>query len=151
MFRPSPPFLNIGSFHQALIDVKNKTLYFFKGFSKEQILYLSKHEKCVLGYNEIIAKDDEENIDILQAMAITSGVACSKFVSVDGAKPCFRLSVYNSGGCAGIRKSLMKKKYNGVLWCVNTDNGTIIIRRNGKCCIVGNCDVGNRENRLFNP
>lgn len=52
--------------NDLLLSCTNKTLYFFKGFSKEQILYLSKHEKCVLGYNEIIAKDDEENIDILR-------------------------------------------------------------------------------------
>ena len=52
--------------NDLLLSCTNKTLYFFKGFSKEQILYLSKHEKCVLGYNEIIAKDNEENIDILR-------------------------------------------------------------------------------------
>lgn len=143
---------------QQIIDIigKNKKVpLWFIDLSVKDKLELLCEWSCFDGhqYKSRFQLDntDEENIDILQAMAITSGVTCSKFVSVDGAKPCFRLSVYNSGGCAGIRKSLMKKKYNGVLWCVNTDNGTIIIRRNGKCCIVGNCDVGNRENRLFNP
>lgn len=150
-------YISVGD-SQQIIDIigKNKKIpLWFVDLSVEDKLGLLCEWSCFDGhrYKTRLQLDntDEENIDVLQAMAITSGVACSKSVSKGGAKPCFRLSIYNSGGCAGIRKLLMKKKYNGVLWCVNTDNGTIIIRRNGKCCIIGNCDVGNRENRLFNP
>ena len=51
------------------------------------------------------------------------------------------------------------EKYNGVVWCVSNDNETVIVRRNGKVSIQGNCkgfaaDItgGSKEEneRLFN-
>jgi len=150
-------YVSVGDSQQIInIIGKNKKIpLWFVDLSVEDKLELLREWCCFDGHQHKsrfqLDNTDEENIDLLQAMAITSGISCLKSVSRAGSKPCFRLSGYNTGGCAGIRNLLTKKKYSGVLWCVNTDNGTIIIRRNGKCCIVGNCDVGNRVNQLFNP
>jgi len=35
-------------------------------------------------------------------------------------------------------KKFFKQKYKGIVWCVETNNGFIITRRNGKVCINGN-------------
>lgn len=101
-----------------------------------------------------IDNNNEYNIDILQIMAITSNYKTLKTISsLKGKrKPCFRLSLQLNKNYAVLKKqSFYNKKYSGIVWCLNTNNGTLFIRRNGKCLIVGNCDVGNRKNRLFNP
>ena len=43
----------------------NKTIYFFKGFSKKQVLRLINHEKSIFNSNDIINKDGDIDISIL--------------------------------------------------------------------------------------
>lgn len=37
--------------------------------------------------------------------------------------------------------NISKKSYSGKVWCVNTGNGTVIVRRNGRVSIVGNSHI----------
>lgn len=107
---------------------------------------------CTKHTHIILDNTDEFNIDVLQTMAVTSGLFCSKSISTKKRiyVPCFRLVISNKQ-TIGTYKSIKKEKYNGLVWCVNTDNHTIIIRKNGHCMIIGNCDTYNRQNRIFNP
>lgn len=38
-------------------------------------------------------------------------------------------------------KCIKKEYYIGTVYCVNTEAGAIIVERNGKTCIAGNCDI----------
>jgi len=50
-------------------------------------------------------------------------------------------------------KNFSTEYYKGVVWCVNVNNGTVIIRRNGKVSIVGNTEAelnaGQLDTRYF--
>jgi hypothetical protein len=41
----------------------------------------------------------------------------------------------------GSHHNLKKVKYNGVIWCVKTENKTVIARRNGKHLVSGNTEI----------
>ena len=38
-------------------------------------------------------------------------------------------------------KKISKQYYKGKVYCVNTEAGAIVIERNGKVAIAGNCDI----------
>ena len=91
-----------------------------------------------------LVNTNEHNIDMLQIMAITSGFSANKIIANkeknEKHKTCFRVSTNYYKSHSFLSKAVVKRKYTGIMWCVNTNNGTIIIRRNGKIMIIGNCD-----------
>lgn len=45
-------------------------------------------------------------------------------------------------------KAVKVSRHRGASWCVETKNGTLITRRNGKMAIIGNCQMAGRGMRL---
>lgn len=93
---------------------------------------------------------DEDNIDKLQIMSILSNMRCVKKhftnyeVSIKGKKyfidDFYHLYITQSKNTSKVNeKSYYTKHYCGRVWCVNNRNTTLIIRRNGKISIQGNC------------
>ncbi|WP_459187280.1 D-Ala-D-Ala carboxypeptidase family metallohydrolase [Parabacteroides sp. APC149_11_2_Y6] len=92
----------------------------------------------------------KENVDTIQAMCALSGMR-SQYLKKDA-------GVYNIKGSTGPKKesyhvtinpnkfetkvkedSFSIADYDGLVWCVNNRNTTLIVRRNGKISIQGNC------------
>mgnify|MGYP001024757040 FL=1 len=116
-----------------------------------------------------IGTTNKHNVDVLQSMACMCGIRSNilyykeREYNIKGqtgiAKPYYILS-----GSLNTQSDLQScgsfvEKYNGVVWCVSNDNETVIVRRNGKVSIQGNCkgfaaDItgGSKEEneRLFN-
>lgn len=75
----------------------------------------------------------------MQRLLVTSGKPSSISCCIDGGKPIYRVSV-------GLRPSAEIKPrnqswvpYSGVVYCVSTKNRALLIRRDGKVLICGNC------------
>ena len=93
---------------------------------------------------------DEDNIDRLQIMSILSNMRCIKKhftnyeVCIKGKKNIidnfYHLYITQNKNTSKVNeKSYYTKHYCGRVWCVNNKNTTLIIRRNGKISIQGNC------------
>ena len=93
---------------------------------------------------------DEENIDMLQQMCILCGMRCIKKKFIDR-ETCIKGKKYimpefynlyitqNTDESRINEERWSKTDYHGDVWCVNNENTTLVIRRNGKVSIQGNC------------
>lgn len=120
---------------------------------------LDKRENC----NGItIFSKDEENIDMLQLMCVFSGMRCVKKTiknyeviigDVHSIIPKF-YNLYITTNTDETRMNEINHKrfyYKGDVWCITTNNGTVITRRNGKVSIQGNCFGQAADITLGNP
>lgn len=93
---------------------------------------------------------DEDNMDKLQIMSILSNMRCVKKhfrnheVTIKGKKYIidnfYHLYITQNKNTSRVNEnSYYTKYYCGRVWCVNNKNTTVIIRRNGKVSIQGNC------------
>lgn len=129
---------------------------------RELVLYYALYDGCSdkrENCNTVnIGTTLKHNADMLQAMCALSDMrcVCTKHERgqynikgrVGACRDHYSLSVNrerNESKAHGER--YYKKKYQGVVWCVNNRNTTLIVRRNGRVTIQGNClgegaDVG---------
>lgn len=85
-----------------------------------------KNSASLNSYQISSAKEDE--IDILQSMFIANGYRATKTPH----KTTWTLTV-NTNQWTCVESCKVKKiPYSGKVWCVQVDNGTVIVRRNGK-------------------
>lgn len=94
---------------------------------------------------------NSHNASILQAMCILSGMRCvlgsheGSCNTIRGKKVKKAQRAYSLSICPDLTSSKFKEEssemvgYNGEVWCVKDDNDTVIIRRNGRVTIQGNC------------
>lgn len=87
---------------------------------------------------------DERAVDFYQAVAILAGYKTNKTVQRDERSEAFndvfRLFINvetDSIGCQAIEKSTTD--HDGLVYCVTVPSGNIVVRRNGKPLVVGNC------------
>lgn len=121
---------------------------------RELVLYYAlydgcgdKRDKCN-GVN--IGTIIKHNADMLQAMCALSDMRC---VCTKHAHPQYEIMGQKGVGkdyymlsinlkrneCRVNEDRYHKKSYDGIVWCVNNKNTTVIVRRNGKVSIQGNC------------
>lgn len=121
---------------------------------RELVLYYSlydgcndKRERCN-GVN--ISTTVKHNADILQAMCAISDMRCVCSVRKGGeynikgkagnSKDCYTLSINQERNEGKVHEDkYYTQDYNGIVWCVNNKNTTVIVRRNGRVSIQGNC------------
>lgn len=88
----------------------------------------------------------KQTAEVMQAMAALSGIpsllSCSQKTNPKH-KPTYRLS-YVLRGPSTWRASwnLKPTGRRETVWCVQVPSGAILIRRNGKVCVQGNCNFG---------
>lgn len=164
------------TFAKPIIDIigKNKKipwwlLKYDSDVLRQLVVTYIKFDGSIDGRNNstgmTIYSIDEENIDILQAMSILSGFRTVKkefkdLTTTYGTMDKFYNLYLAKKETSRLNESTYStKEYDGIVWCVSNINETIIVRRNGKVFITGNCkgeaaDItgGNRaENiKLFN-
>ena len=81
-----------------------------------------------------ICSAKEEEIDLLQEIIVLNGYRCNKVERPTQ----WILSISLNNYLSKFRGKIKKILYNGNVWCVSVDNGTLLIRRNGKVCITQN-------------
>ena len=90
--------------------------------------------------------------DRLQSLCVRRGFKCNVAVHTYNARPLYVLHIKDTtvktvGGCGqDDRQSFGRDKARPGerVWCVETDAGTIVTRRNGKVSIIGNCQMVGR-------
>ncbi len=102
-----------------------------------------------------ITKGNKVFIENLQRMAIQRGYRASMAEAINtNGNPIWTVhmkkTAYNSvGGKYDGRPQWTKEKHTDEqCWCVQTELGTLVTRRNGKVAIVGNCQMVGRGTRL---
>ncbi len=96
-----------------------------------------------------ITKGNKKFIDNLQSMCVRRGYKCNVSVThEDGFEPKYNANIQRKDsvivfGRSGVEKNtsltLSAPKSGGEkVWCVSNDLETLVIRRNGKVCIIGN-------------
>ena len=92
--------------------------------------------------------NDEENIDKMQLMSVFSNMRCVKksikYYDNGGYKTKseyhYHLYITTNKNESKMQETLYEKNhYKGLVWCIRTKNGTVVIRRNGKISFQGNC------------
>ena len=95
--------------------------------------------------NMQISSTNLRTIDVLQAMAILSGMRASIKDETGGtaserANPCYALCLYNNQEIVTPEPNTYNTEhYNGKVWCVGNCNHTIFIRKNNRVMVIGNC------------
>ena len=116
---------------------KTMPLWFLKLSSKQAKLFLHEYRRgdgSKRNFTLFTAKTSD--VDILTALAIIAGWLFSVKVRPNG--------IYNVSIIRDTKdKSWVKPRkvnYSGRVWCINTNNKTIVCSRNGKIAITGNSD-----------
>ncbi len=89
---------------------------------------------------------NEHNIGMLQAIAVLCGykASCNRKTphtgfSASTRKDIYILHIYKKSESKVMEDKHSIKQYRGLVWCVANKNKTVIIRREGKAFIAGNC------------
>ncbi len=110
---------------------------------RQSKLFLDAYMKAEGFENCKIATSDKSILDGLQAIALNAGYGSTVLIRKPtiGKKPTFILRIIKHKETY-IQK-IKEVDYNGIIWCPNTDNETVIARRNGKVFITGNTPFTN--------
>lgn len=91
-----------------------------------------KNKAAANSYQLTSAKEDE--IDILQEMFIRNGYRATK----NNHGTAWTLTINTKDGIWLTSNNVSIEEYDGKVWCVNVNNGTLLVRRNGKVCVTLN-------------
>lgn len=87
---------------------------------------------------------NEKCVDFYQAVSVIAGYKSNKSIQIDNRKESYknvhRLFIkknINEITTQGVKKNI--RDFNGKIYCVKVPSGKIIVRRNGKILITGNC------------
>ena len=94
--------------------------------NRKQVEYASKHI---------------ENATWVQTMASTAGIASTIIPRSNHLGSWFKVSILHGKSHCGHQKKPKAVYHGDTAYCLNVDTGALIIRRNHKICITGNCDA----------
>jgi len=97
----------------------------------------SHTDGCSVGNGRYqISTAKSEEADLLQEIFVTNGFRCNKTKG----KTTYTLAVHTGKITSPLRahKNIKKIPYDGKVWCVSVNNGTLLVRRNGKVCVTQN-------------
>jgi hypothetical protein len=139
-----PENVNIYKNFYDWIDITKISKKFANNFINE-LSYWDGSRKELYKYKKRLyySTSNKLNADIVQIIATLSNYVHSKSIQVDNRKTSYkdihRFNFYRDKQIStqGIEKDYIE--YNGKVYCVKVPEGNIIIRRNNKVCITGNC------------
>ena len=137
------PYRYVTNYKELPIDFVNLKSEDMKTLVYEYLFWDGRWENYMLGKSSIITSTNEHTIDILQTMCCLSGLRTNKHL--EKAKGNYKsnlwnLSIFENQDIITPSKGTMGKKYyNGNVWCLQNENTTLIIRKNGRTMIIGNC------------
>lgn len=114
--------------------------------AKKIIDYMSIWDGSILPGGGIYFSSKEQLVsDFYQSVGVLAGYKTDRHKQVDDRSDKFsdmhRLTIYkkNSFGCQKIKKTVYE--YDGQVYCVRVPSGNIVVRRNGKVAVIGNCHI----------
>ena len=118
---------------------------------RQSRLFLDTYLKAEGSEDCKITTSDMEIVDALQAIASNAGYGSTILTRKPtiGTKLIYVLRLIKHKDT--YIQSVKKINYNGIIWCPNTDNETVIARRNGKVFITGNTPFTNITMDLVVP
>ena len=90
------------------------------------------------GRNYQIMTAKLEEAEVLQTMCVTNGIRCNLHTRKNGLY-CLFVTTYDEYGLPIQRREIRRVLNWEPTWCLTVPNGTLLVRRNGKTSIVGNC------------
>jgi hypothetical protein len=93
-------------------------------------------------HNMIITSTNENTINTLQAMCSLCGIRTNKHLeeTKGNRSNCWDLVMYKAQEVVFPSPTTYNvKDYNGTVWCLRNRNATLIIRKNGRTMVIGNC------------
>jgi ribonucleoside-triphosphate reductase len=120
--------------------------YLFKMSQRQSRIFIETYLKADGKENYKIATSHIDLLKELQRIIVNAGWAFTVRVQKPtnpriSKKPVFILGIIKHPET--YISKIEKVKYQGMIWCPTTDNGTIICQRNGKVFITGNCPFTN--------
>lgn len=109
--------------------------------------YMAIWDGHILPSNQLyFSSVDERNVDFYQSVAILAGYSSRKTKQIDNRKDTYNdvYRLYISKNKARVSTQGIKKKvslHTGYVYCVTVPSGNIIVRRNGKVAVCGNCHL----------
>lgn len=138
-----PENVNIYKNFYDWLNINNISKKFANDFINE-LSYWDGSRKELYKYGRLYySTNNKLNADIVQIIATLSDYVHSRSIQVDNRKTSYkdihRFYFYKDRQVStqGIEKNYIE--YNGKVYCVKVPEGNIIIRRNNKVCITGNC------------
>lgn len=134
-----------------LIGINKLLPYFIKTLCPDIIKQLVEEYAFFDGHidtinnrkNFSISSVNKYNIELLQIMCISCGLKAQLTDRItygfNKLTKIYQLNVVNKQESKISEVNHNIVQYNGIIWCVSNINQTIIIRRNGKALITGNC------------
>ncbi|MDD3083531.1 MAG: ribonucleoside triphosphate reductase [Candidatus ainarchaeum sp.] len=133
----------IHSYFDDCFDIKHIPSKLMKMNTSQARIFLDTFIKADGFENCKIALTDKKILDGLQQICVLASYGSSVLIRKPtiGSKDIFVLRIikHNETKITNINEI----NYNGVIWCPNTDNETVIARRNGKVFITGNTPFEN--------
>ena len=129
---------NLQNIWELFADQKKQLPQCFGWASAEQARIIleeySHTDGCKTGPNSVqISTSKEQEADMLQSLFVTSSLRCTKLSRKNG----FILSVNTAHPVTELHTTDTHDlvPHEGIVWCVNVENGTLLVRRNGKVCV----------------
>lgn len=130
---------NISKYLHDIVDIENVNEIFVNEFIKELTKWDGSTKNEKLYYSTVSSK----NADFIQAICALGGWKCSRTIQNDNRKESYnsthRFYFYKKSFRETQRLERNEIPYKGKVYCVRVPNGNIIIRRNNKVSITGNC------------
>lgn len=86
------------------------------------------------GYSEVFWSKKNERLDIVQALCLSLNIRSH----IDYKKGCLYLNRARNTTELQQKHKTPLQKYKGMVWCLKTETGAFVVRRNGKAFISGN-------------
>jgi hypothetical protein len=108
-----------------------------------------KHSSTSWYYSSVV----KANTDFMQCICVLAGYKTIVTVQKDGRSEKFsdvhRLFIHTNRAEFGTQKLLKKEEYyKGTVHCIRVPSGNIVVRRNGKPVVIGNCHACVTDSRL---
>lgn len=86
------------------------------------------------GYSEVFWSKNKKRLDIVQAICLSLNIRSH----IDYKKGCVYLNRHHNTTQLQSIHGIKKTQYNDKVWCLKTETGAFVVRRNGKAFISGN-------------
>lgn len=138
------PYRELRGYKELPIELLNLKSEDLKDLVLEYLFWDGRYENYLRNNkNMIITSTNTRTLNILQAMCALCGIRA--YMKLELAKKgnhsyCYDLILYeNQQVVVPEPYTYNTKEYSGTVWCINNCNHTILIRKNGRTMIIGNC------------
>jgi ribonucleoside-triphosphate reductase len=132
---------------RALNNEKKPPAWLYRLSRRQARIFLEtfiKGDGCCERYRRRIVTTSQELAEALAAVAVLAGFNCSirmRIMKPPSKKVQYYLTITESKHDATLRVSTVN--YDGIIWCVHTENETVVAKRGGCIFITGNTPFSN--------